>query len=61
MGDFKHVDILRNEDIRKYAKIYSDWPTFPQLYVNAEFVGGHDIVKEMHKDGTLKTVLDEAK
>ena len=41
-------------------KKYSDWPTFPQLYVKGELVGGSDIITEMHKDGSLKTLLAES-
>ena len=46
--DFKDVDILQDEELRAAIKEYSNWPTIPQLYVNKVFVGGCDIVKEMH-------------
>ena len=50
-------DILTDEDVRQGLKKYSDWPTYPQLYVNGELVGGLDIVKEMNEDGSLKETL----
>lgn len=50
-------DILSDETIRQGLKLYSDWPTFPQLYVNGELIGGLDIVKEMKEDGTLQDAL----
>jgi len=46
-------------DVREGVKVYSDWPTIPQLYVKGEFVGGCDIVKEMYETGELKSLLDE--
>lgn len=55
--DYKSVDVLKDEAVRRLVKQYSDWPTFPQLYVNGELVGGCDIVTEMHKKGSLKEVL----
>lgn len=54
-------DIFTDEAVRQGLKVYSDWPTYPQLYVNGEFVGGLDILKEMNESGDLKTMLDEAK
>lgn len=50
-------DILTDEEVRQGLKKYSDWPTYPQLYVNGELIGGLDIVQEMHLDGTLKEAL----
>ena len=50
-------DILSDETIRQGLKLYSDWPTFPQLYVNGELIGGLDIVEEMKEDGTLQEAL----
>ena len=55
------VDVLQNQDIREGIKQYANWPTIPQLYVNGEFVGGCDIMKEMFQSGELQKVLDEAK
>ena len=50
-------DILTDEEVRQGLKTYSDWPTFPQLYVGGELIGGLDIVEEMKEDGTLKDAL----
>jgi monothiol glutaredoxin len=54
---FKTFNILQDEEIRQGIKEYSDWPTIPQLYVNSEFIGGCDIVTEMHQNGELKELL----
>ncbi len=51
------VNILLSEDIRQGIKVYSDWPTIPQLYIKAEFIGGCDIVTEMHENGELEELL----
>ena len=56
---FKGIDILSEPAIRTHLKEFSDWPTFPQLYVKGEFVGGCDIVKEMYQNGELQTYLTE--
>ncbi|CAD7947235.1 unnamed protein product [Amoebophrya sp. A25] len=58
-GKFHSVNVLENPDIREGVKSFSDWPTIPQLYVNGEFVGGCDIVLEMHRQGELKDVLSK--
>jgi monothiol glutaredoxin len=57
--DFAGVDVLQNEELRNEIKLYSDWPTIPQLYVKGEFVGGSDIVREMFQSGELKPLLIE--
>ena len=57
--NFKGVNVLENQNIREGIKIYSDWPTIPQLYIKKEFVGGCDIVKEMYENGELKKVLED--
>lgn len=57
---FVHVDILANPDIRQMLPQVSDWPTFPQLYVKGELIGGSDIIAEMFQQGELKPVLDSA-
>ena len=57
---FAYVDVLSNPDIRANLPKYANWPTFPQLWVNGELVGGCDIVTEMHESGELKTLLDSA-
>lgn len=58
--DFAYVDILANPDIRKELPEYSDWPTFPQLYVKGELIGGSDIIAELYQQGELELLLREA-
>ena len=53
----RYYDILGDEEVRQGLKKYSDWPTYPQLYVNGELLGGLDIVKEMKASGDLKAAL----
>ena len=55
--NYKAVNVLENEEIRNGIKVYSDWPTIPQLYIKGEFVGGCDIIKEMFEKGELKELL----
>jgi|TARA_B110000902_G_C14095762_1_gene508687 monothiol glutaredoxin len=55
--EFKVINVLENEEIRNGIKMYSDWPTIPQLYINGEFIGGCDIVKEMFEKGELKELF----
>lgn len=50
---FSSVNVLEDNDIREGIKIFSDWPTIPQLYVKGEFMGGCDIVREMYETGEL--------
>jgi len=57
---FAYVDILTNPDIRATLPGFANWPTFPQLWVKGELVGGCDIITEMHEKGELKTIIDEA-
>ena len=57
---FAYVDILANPDIRANLPKYANWPTFPQLWVNGELVGGCDIVTEMYENGELQTLVKEA-
>ena len=57
--NFQGVNVLEDQNIREGIKVYSDWPTIPQLYIKKEFVGGCDIVKEMFENGELKNVLQE--
>ena len=57
--NFKGVNVLENQNLREGIKVFSDWPTIPQLYVKKEFVGGCDIVKEMYESGDLKKVFDD--
>ena len=55
---FFSVNVLENPDIRQGIKEYANWPTVPQLYVNGEFVGGSDIMKEMYQSGELQKLLE---
>jgi len=57
--NFKGVNVLEDQNIREGIKVFSDWPTIPQLYIKKEFVGGCDIIKEMYENGELKKVLDD--
>ncbi len=56
---FKGIDVLSDPAIRQGIKEFSNWPTIPQLYINGEFVGGCDIVREMFETGELKQLLEE--
>lgn len=56
---FAYVDILSNPEIRANLPKISDWPTFPQLFVDGELVGGCDIMTEMYQSGELKTLLQD--
>ena len=56
---FAFVDVLSNPEIRTNLPIYANWPTFPQLWVDGELVGGCDIITEMFEAGELQTLLDE--
>ena len=58
--NFKGINVLENQNLREGIKVFSDWPTIPQLYVKNEFIGGGDIVKEMYENGEL-TKLFESK
>jgi monothiol glutaredoxin len=58
--NFTAVDVLADPEIRDGIKTYSNWPTIPQLYIKGEFVGGVDIVREMHKQGELQKLIDAA-
>jgi monothiol glutaredoxin len=51
------VDVLQDEEIRQGIKEYANWPTIPQLYVNGEFVGGADILREMYQSGELQQMV----
>ena len=58
--NFAYVDVLTNPDIRQTLPQYADWPTFPQLYVKGELIGGSDIIIEMFQQGELEPLLKEA-
>lgn len=55
--DYGAVNVLADPEIREGVKVFSDWPTIPQLYVKGEFVGGCDIIREMFETGELKPYL----
>lgn len=57
--EYETVDVLEDDAIREGVKIYSQWPTIPQLYVGGEFIGGSDIMMEMYEDGSLKAMLED--
>lgn len=56
-NDFFDVNVLADQDLREGIKVFSDWPTIPQLYVRGEFIGGSDIMMEMFESGELQQVL----
>lgn len=57
---FAYVDVLSNPDIRATLPSYANWPTFPQLFVSGELVGGCDIITEMHESGELEPLIKQA-
>ena len=59
--DFKGINVLEDENLRQGIKDFSDWPTIPQLYVQGDFIGGSDIVKELFENGELKKLLESKK
>ncbi len=56
---FKDINVLEDNDIREGIKEFTQWPTIPQLYVKAEFVGGCDIIREMYESGELQQLLQD--
>jgi monothiol glutaredoxin len=59
-ANFGHVNIFEDPELREALKQYSNWPTYPQLYVNGELVGGADIIIEMYKSGELAKLVEGA-
>lgn len=57
---FSHINIFEDPEVREALKQYSNWPTYPQLYVNGELVGGSDIILEMYKSGELQKLVAPA-
>ena len=57
VSTYKDVDVLADEHVRDGIKKFSNWPTIPQLYVKGQFIGGCDIIKEMHGDGSFEELL----
>jgi monothiol glutaredoxin len=58
-AQFKHVNIFEEPEMREALKRLSNWPTYPQLYINGELIGGCDIALEMYRTGELRKLLDE--
>lgn len=57
--DFETRNVLEDDELRQAIKDYSDWPTIPQIYIYGEFVGGSDIVREMHQKGDLEPLIED--
>ena len=57
--EYKDVNVLESDELRQGIKDFTNWPTIPQLYVKGEFIGGCDIILDMHKTGELSEVLKE--
>lgn len=57
---FETFDILEDEEVRQGLKTYSNWPTYPQVYVKGELIGGLDIIKELKESGELKSTLESS-
>src|SRR3990167_5349833 len=57
---FMTVDVLQDEEVRQGIKVYSNWPTIPQLYIKGEFIGGSDIIAEMYEAGELQALIKKA-
>ena len=60
-GSFFHVDVIADPEVRQGIKDYSNWPTLPQIYVGGEFLGGSDILMQMHQAGELAELIEQAK
>ena len=60
-GAFHHVDVIADPEVREGVKAYTNWPTLPQVFVGGEFVGGSDILREMHDNGELRTAIEQAR
>lgn len=56
---FAYIDVLANPEIRQNLPLYANWPTFPQLYINGELVGGSDIISELYESGELQTMVKQ--
>ena len=60
-AEFAYVNVLAEPDVRENLHRYADWPTFPQVYVGGELIGGCDITLEMYENGELPTMIKEAR
>ncbi|OUR63949.1 monothiol glutaredoxin, Grx4 family [Methylophaga sp. 42_25_T18] len=59
-AEFAFINVLAEPEVRANLHRYADWPTFPQLYINGDLVGGCDIIMEMYESGDLQTLVDQA-
>ena len=59
-AQYETFDVLQDPDVREGIKLFSNWPTIPQLYIKGEFVGGSDIIKEMYESGELAKLISPA-
>ena len=59
-SEFAYVNVLADQEVRENLHRYADWPTFPQLYINGELIGGCDIIMELYENGELKQMVDAA-
>lgn len=59
-AEFAFINVLAEPDVRANLHRYADWPTFPQLYISGELIGGCDIIMEMYESGDLKTAIEQA-
>ena len=57
-GEFAYINVLEDAQIRETIKTYSSWPTIPQLYIKKEFIGGADIMRELHETGDLSRLIN---
>lgn len=57
---YAHVNVLADPDVREGVKSYTSWPTIPQVFIGGEFVGGADILKQLHESGELKDLIEKA-
>lgn len=58
--EFGYVNVLADQEVYENLPRYADWPTFPQIYINGEMVGGHDILLELYQSGELKQMMEGA-
>ncbi len=59
-AEFAYVDVLADPEIRSTLPTYSNWPTFPQVFINGELIGGCDIILDMYQKGELQTLIEKA-
>lgn len=59
-AEFAYVNVLADPEVRENLHRYADWPTFPQLYINGELIGGCDIIMELYENGELKQMVEAA-